>query len=337
MPTFRTENIDSRFERNPSEDPNPVFESTKYVVERADHVAIDKAAIEQYLERFEVPEHTNWMRNSFDLSNLSEDEQAMLSTVFNSVSFSYWGEPYWSVEYKGTTYDRASWSMVAAILRSKEEGKSLLDPEILASITKEELGHALRGNTEIPMLTERTEILNLVGKQILSKGEGTVLNIVKESEGDALKLVELILKDFSPAFYDQYEYKGETVQFNKRAQALVESLHSMFEGKGYGSFENVDQLSALADYIIPNLLRDAGIIKYSKELANLIDAKQEIEKGSAYEVELRASVVWAIEWMRQTLSEREGREIATSAINDGLWIKGGDVKAPFHLVRTTAY
>jgi hypothetical protein len=73
-----------------------------------------------------------------------------------------------------------------------------------------------------------------------------------------------------------------------------------------------------------------------REVLNALDAGQEIEKGSAYEVELRASVVWAIEWMRQELSKRAGVEIQTAAINDGLWLKGGEVKTPFHKVRTTA-
>lgn len=314
---------------------NPVYTSTKYVVERSEHVHINTGAIVQYAEAFVVPEHTNWMRDSFGLEDFSTEELAMLSTVFNSISFSYWGDPYWSVEYKGVSHDRASWSLVAAILRSKEEGKSLLDPAILANLSVDELGEMLRGNTEIPMLCERADILTNVGKKIQEKG--SIISIVEEADKDALALVKLIQEIFLPAFDDQYEYKGKTVQFNKRAQALVESLHSIFDGKGSGIFTNVNELSALADYIIPNLLREAGILMYSTELAGLIDNKTLIEKGSAYEVELRASVIWAIEWLREEISKRLGHSVETAAVNDGLWLAGGDIKTPFHLVRTTAY
>jgi hypothetical protein len=316
---------------------NPVLNSTRYVVENADHVQIDKAAIRAYAEGFEIRPHGNWMKESFDLTDLSEEERMMLCTVFNSISFSYWGEPYWSVEYKGTSYDRASWSMVAAILRSKEEGKSLLDPNVLSTLSKEDLGHMLRGNTEIPMLEERLKILNLVGKSIQKNGEGSFRNIIGQAEGDALKLVDLILKNFSPAFDDHYEYKGETVHFNKRAQALVESLSSMFDAEGIGSFSNTDQLTALADYIIPNLLREKGILRYSDELKHAIDTGQVIEKGSPYEVEIRAAAVWAIEWIRENVNKQKSLAVQTAAVNDDLWIKGGAVATPFHLVRTTAY
>ena len=79
---------------------NPVFNSTRFVVDHADFVTIDRAAIEKYADGFQVPEHTNWMRDSFDLSGLSETECAMLSTVFNSISFSYWGDPDYFFIYK---------------------------------------------------------------------------------------------------------------------------------------------------------------------------------------------------------------------------------------------
>ncbi|MDO8471107.1 MAG: queuosine salvage family protein [bacterium] len=316
---------------------NPVLTSTRFVIDHAEHVQINRNKIESYSKTFQIPRHTNWMEESFDLSHLNEEEKIMMCVVFNSISFSYWGDPYWSVEYHGISYDRASWSMVAAILRSKEEGKNILDPKILSVLTKEELGVILLGNTEIPLLEERKSILNLVGNIILTKYDGSFLNLLRDAKGDALLLVDTIINDFAPAFDDRYIYKEQEIIFNKRAQALVESINSMFGANGPGSFDNIEQLSGLADYVLPNLLRHLGILEYSQELSHLIDNKVVLEKGSNYEIEIRASVIWAIEFIKQSVQELHGRVLSASAINDNLWLKGGKVITPFHLVQTTAY
>lgn len=321
----------------PKHGQNPVLISTRFVIDHADHARINQDKINNYSEIFQIPKHTNWMRESFDLSHLNEEEKIMLCVVFNSISFSYWGDPYWSVEYHGVSYDRASWSMVAAILRSKEEDKSLLDPKVLSGLTKNELRIILRGNTEIPLLEERKNILNLVGNTILTKYDSSFINLIQESKGDALSMVDVIISSFTPAFDDHYVYKGQEVFFNKRAQALVESINSMFDGKDFGSFNNAEQLSGLADYVLPNFLRHLGILEYSEKLSDLIDSRTVLEKGSAYEIEIRAAVVWAIEFIKQSVQKFHKSVISSTVINDNLWLKGGEVATPFHLVRTTAY
>jgi hypothetical protein len=84
-------------------------------------------------------------------------------------------------------------------------------------------------------------------------------------------------------------------------------------------------------------LREKGILRYSDELKHAIDTGQVIEKGSPYEVEIRAAAVWAIEWIRENVNKQKSLAVQTAAVNDDLWIKGGAVATPFHLVRTTAY
>jgi hypothetical protein len=313
------------------------LDSTKYVTEHANYVNINKLKLQEFIDNFSLQTESNWLKDSpFDINTLDNEQKLMVAVVFNAISFSYWGEPYWNVEYKGTLHTRGSWSLMASIFRSIEEGESLLDPSVLASMTKEKLAYMLRGNTEIPLLDERKEILNNIGKILIEKYESKFSNVVVKAGGDAMRLLDIILTEFSPSFEDSYDYKGQKVYFNKRAQAMVESIHSIFDGKEYGSLKNIESLTALADYIIPNMLRNIGILEYSTELKDIIDNKKPIEKGSEYEVEIRANVVWVVEYIRRGLLNK-GILVSSKSINDFLWTKGGDTKTPFHQTRTTAY
>lgn len=102
---------------------NDVLRSAHFVVDNAKHVHINREPLRVFAERLEIPEGTNWLLDSpFNIAGLSDEEKAMFCVVFNATSFSFWGDPYWSVEYNGRLYTRGSWSLVACIFRSIEEG-----------------------------------------------------------------------------------------------------------------------------------------------------------------------------------------------------------------------
>lgn len=316
---------------------NNVLNSTLYVVENADFVKIKHDRLIELSKSFEHQVDSNWLQNSpFAIESLNDEEKLMFSVVFNGISFSYWGEPYWNVEYKGILHTRGSWSLVASIFRSIEEGNSLLNPIILKSLQTQELRNILRGNTEIPLLQDRVNILNRIGEVIVMSYSGKFSNFLKKYGQDAITLQDAIVSYFQPAFDDSYDYKGRKVYFNKRAQAMIESIHSIFNGKSYGNINNIEELTALADYIIPNLLRSLNVLEYSEDLVKIIDSKSYIEKGSHYEIEIRATTVWVVELIKRELASKGIRSKAQS-INDYLWTIGRDVKTPFHQVRTTAY
>ena len=316
---------------------NDVLRSAHFVVDNAKHVHINREPLRVFAEGLEIPEGTNWLLDSpFNIADLSDEEKAMFCVVFNATSFSFWGDPYWNVEYNGRLYTRGSWSLAACIFRSIEEGNSLLDPALLANVDEAMVRLLLRGNTEIPLLSERCLILNRVGSVIIDSFAGSILNLLERFSGGAVELQRYIVSVFAPALNDSDEYKGHVVVFNKRAQALVESLHSVFGGCGYGNFRDIESLTALADYIIPNVLRYIGILEYTNELSSLIDSESQLEKGSETEIEIRAATIWVVELIRKEVA-KQGRRCSAKSINDHLWMIGGDVKTPFHRTRTTAY
>jgi len=315
---------------------NQILDSVKYVVDNSDFVKINKSKINDFVKNFEKYKEHYWLLDSpFDIDKLNEDQKLMFIVFFNAISFSYWGDPYWNVKYKGGKYTRGSWALVACIFRALEEKKDILNPEYLSTITKEDLAIVLRGNTEIPLLSERVKILREIGNVLIKKYNGKFSEVIAESGGDALKLLEMVLDSF-PLFYDAEDYKSKKIFFQKRSQALVEGIYSIFNGKGFGNLKNIKSLTALADYIIPNILREMGIFEYLEELKEKIDNKILLKKGSPEEVEIRANTIWAIEMIRKEL-ESKNVEVSALNINDYLWTIGRNVKTPFHLTRTTSY
>lgn len=313
-----------------------ILDSVEYVVENSKFVKINKSKLNEFSKGFEKHSNHYWLLDSpFGFGELDDERKAMLMAVFNAISFSYWGDPYWNVEYKGKKYTRGSWSLIACIFRAIEEERDVLDPSYLSKISKNDLAKILRGNTDIPLIEERVKILNELGSKLIIECDGKFSNLIKKAGGDAVSLLNLILKTF-PSFQDHEFYKSKKVFFQKRAQALTEGIYSIFEGKGLGNLKNVEALTACADYIIPNMLRAAGILEYSEELIKKIDNKIQLKRGSPEEVEIRANTIWVVELIKRDLESR-GVRVTSLNINDYLWTVGGEVKTPFHLTRTTAY
>lgn len=110
-------------------------------------------------------------------------------------------------------------------------------------------------------------------------------------------------------FRDHSVYKGHQVFLYKRAQIFAADLWGAFEGQGYGEFNDISSITIFADYIVPAVLRQLGVLRYSSDLASIIEANREIGSGSEEEVELRACSIYAVEKMRELLSKKSGNQV----------------------------
>ncbi len=251
---------------------NLVLETTKFVVENSKDVKINKDKISYFCSTFTHEHKKHWWKAApRDLSDFSDKQKLHFLFLFNALSFCYWGEPKWTVEYNNQKFD-GSWAMITALGRAVDEKKPIFDARYLAEIDKEEFKKILRGNTSIPLLEERWNIAKEVGRILLEKFDGQVQNVIKAAENDALKLLDIIITNF-PSFNDSWTYKGKKVFFYKRAQLLVGDIYNIFNGNIFGKLKNTDQLTACADYKLPMALRKLGIISYSTELAKVIDTQ----------------------------------------------------------------
>lgn len=113
-------------------------------------------------------------------------------------------------------------------------------------------------------------------------------------------------------FRDHSLYKGHQVFLYKRAQIFVADLWGAFKGQNYGEFNDINSITIFADYIVPAVLRELGILKYGSNLSCSIDSNSEIVPGSEEEVEIRACSIYAVEKMRDLIGKKFGKQVGTS-------------------------
>lgn len=95
----------------------------------------------------------------------------------------------------------------------------------------------------------------------------------------------------------------------KRAQIFAADLWGAFKGQGYGDFNDIESVTMFADYIVPAVLQQLGVLKYSPSLSNVIESNREINSGSEEEIELRACSIHAVEEIRELIRRKTGNQV----------------------------
>jgi hypothetical protein len=205
-------------------------------------------------------------------------------------------------------------------------------------MTVEELKKVLGGRGVLPLMKERVQNLNELGHVIRSRYAGKAVQLVAAAEHSAVTLARLLANELR-SFRDVATYKKEKIYFYKRAQIFASDLHSAFNGKGWGNFSDAHKLTAFADYKLPQVLRHAGILQYSKTLSEKVDNLKLLKEGSEEEIEIRAHTIWAVERIRQRL-EKRGKKLSASHIDWFLWSLGQNDPyrtKPYHRTKTIFY
>lgn len=335
-----------RLELDFSRDPLRVLESTLPIVEQSRSVLIDREQVQRaaaLLQEMPAPE-SDWDRILHPMS----DEPARLANlvlVVDALNFCFWSlpsarQPRWQVTYQGVTYDGYT-ALSVALRRAVEAGYPLWDGDQLGTITEAEVAELLAGDpgTEpIPLLHARMTHLREVGVALAERWEGSFLHAIRAARGSAPRLVAEVLRAL-PSFRDVARLGQREARFYKRAQILVADVHGAFAGRGPGAFHDLDTLTAFADYKVPQVLRQLGVISYVPELAGKIARYELIPPESEEEIEIRAATVWAVELLRQELARR-GRTMPAYAIDWALWHAGQSLPPetdPYHRTLTVYY
>lgn len=301
------------------------------------HVAIDELRLRQVCTQVD-PEQLRlpaWDDDVF-IRRPSESRAAQIM-LFNTINFSYWGDPKWTIDFHGQPLDGA-WGMLGALSQAVEEGLPIFEGRYLAGISAAELRYILRGNVEIPMFQARLDILHEAGRVLVERFDGDFIRLIEAADNDAPTLARLLIAHF-PSFDDKATLDGRIILFYKRAQLAAAMVYEAFRGEGLGALARADRLTVFADYKLPQALRRWGILRYQPRLAARIDQCKPLAAGSREEIEIRAATVWAAELMRQVLASR-APEITALHIDYWLWQKGqakGPTIKPYHRTRTIYY
>lgn len=319
---------------------NPVLASIEPVIERASHVAFDPEAAARFVDALPADLSAPTWTGDTHFGDGTE-RTVWYVLVLDTINFCFWGEPRWRFEYRGEALDGYA-ALSAALRRAFERGVPLHEPEFLLDLTVEQLASVLDGEGRLPLMDERTALLRELGGGLLQHFGGDAAHLVRIADGSALKLVEFLVEAF-PGFRDEASYGGSPVLFYKRAQIAAADLHGTFGGRGYGAFYDIDQLTAFADYKLPQLLRAHGILQYEPALAARVDRQVELPPGSEEEIEIRAFTIHAVEELKALLNRRQTgdalpHEWASFEVDWLLWNRSQGLEAqPYHRTRTIYY
>lgn len=317
-----------------------VLRSTRPVIEAARSVAIDVGAVERTAgllagARLAPPE---WEEGLHFRDGSWRTAAWVL--VLDALNFCFWSQTpeRWRIAYRGEVSD-GYWALVAALRRATDAGIPLWDADWLLSASDTELialfTPAEPGEVEIPLLSNRIANLREVGRGMR---EQPFAETIARCNGSAVALVESVVRRY-PSFDDVVTVAGQEVRFLKRAQILVADLHGAFGGEGLGAFSDLDQLTAFADYKVPQVLRRFGVLRYSPELEAALQAYELIPAGSDWEIEIRAGTIWACELIRQALAGM-GMGLSAFEIDWALWLTGQSLppgSEPYHRTLTVFY
>lgn len=322
---------------NSHADPLGVLATTGEVIKRAQFVKINLKRVQTVaqvlsLRPLPVPEW-NYEHHFFD------DTERTVTYLFllDTLNFCFWGKPKWRVKHVRGNVD-GYWALAASLKRAAERDPHFLDANSLAELEPAALARILEGNVEIPLFADRWRNVRELGRVLRDRFGGSAARLVESADGDAAALARLVAENIT-SFYDVTTYNKHAVYFFKRAQILVGDLYGSFHGEKWGKFKNLRDLTAFADYKLPQILRAWGILTYTPSLARRVDNLKPLIKDSAEEIEIRASMIWSVELLRHHLLEL-GRELTSVQMDWFLWansqMRTPGLK-PYHRVRTIYY
>src|SRR3989338_4649130 len=260
---------------------NSILQSIVPVIQQAEYVGINDKILEEICACFETLNCVS--QRPYRPSPLSQEEKLQFHLVSNAINFCFWSIPpaqKWEIEYQDKIIGGA-YGMKAALHRAREEGYPILDASYLETLREQDFAHIVRVKGNLPLFHERISFLQQLGSILKKRYDGKAVNVVDAGEGDTLKLLDEVTSQF-PCYDDHAVYKGSKVFFHKRAQLVVDESHETLEPVGRGLFR-IEELTALADYKVPQVLRNIGILEYQPELAERVDSYQIISANSPEE------------------------------------------------------
>lgn len=322
-------------------DPFQIRAASRFVMGRAGDVWIDQHQLnlvaEQIRQTPPTSQATSWSNDHLGTLQLSRQELANYVLVLDALNFYFWGEPRWRVNI-GDASENGYWGLTMALQRALAEGYQITNARTLASISTTDVARILRGESVIPLFSARVHNLREAGTGLLTQPGESLIGCIEQSSGSVEDLLRRVITLF-PSFVDVRTYDGRAIPFYKRAQILISDLAAAFSGQGEELFDDLSVLTAFADYKVPQVLHQLGIIRYSPRLEAALRSLQLIPADHPWEVEIRAATIVAVADLASA-SSSPGELVPEYAIDWHLWAlgqTGGEHRLPYHRTPTIAY
>ena len=324
---------------------SPVLDSVRYAVESSRDVhthyeKIVEVASWMVYEQLPMPEFVL----PFGVGQNNAEEAIDFVMVADSIDTAFTdfkNHEKFQVHYAGQHWSDSD-AEFACIKRAVDTGVPFLDGNYLARITRAELNKVFEGNIEMPMLHEKLDVLQQVGKVLAEKYDGRFHVFVKSCSpklyDNGNGLIDRLVKEF-PRFNDVSMLDGHEIKFYKLAQLGVWMLYATLHPSGKFHLEDPQKMTAFADYIVPVALRLHGITSYSQRLENAIQTHQLIPRDFRWEIEIRAHCIYATALLTEEINKLRppDLQVIIPQIDARFWTHFHTTTWPHHLTQTIMY
>ncbi len=296
---------------NPSNPLERVRLSTRRVVQQAQLVRLDLQKLRALADSYDLAAIRQNYQFEADFHFLAQGEaQANYVVTLDALNFGSGLSPRWKEFEAAQLVQGSLYKTVADTLRREAEAGNPLDARFAAEATPSQLATMFGIPADFELLQMFAASLNELGQWVINQYSASYVNLIEATDFKAAGLVELLGANLK-YFDDQAIYKpdGLPVYFYKRAQILANDLYLAFEGKSWGAFADIEQLTMFADNLLPHYFRMEGVLSYEPSLEQAIEAGEYLPAGSTAEVELRANAVQCVEIICQYLRENQPGQI----------------------------
>ena len=317
---------------------SPVRKSTLEVIKHATHVHVSDVAIERLASRWaEYPLVVPPWPKKVHLE--TPDARTMLDylIILHTVMFSLWSRAgKWHIVDEGEKFD-GYFGLARALANFFIEYPGKANLSYFSMMPLGEFKAIFSGRGRLGFMEKRWTNVRKVSLRLLNEYEGDSRLFVEASKHSARNFIERVSRELY-SFNDTFYHKKKKVFFLMRSQMLAANIIGAFEGKGYGKFRDADYLTALADYKLPQILADMGIIEYSDALKSKLKRKRVLAQGSAEEIEIRSGTICAVEANTEAL-RRKKRSAHAYEVDRLLWHRAHarEPKLPHHFTVSDFY
>lgn len=300
-----------------------------------DLLTLDVPKIERELVpkllKFKNSQEKDTSKNPFARNELTFRDELGLAVFFGTVNFCF-TEPtskhrYTYISMLGNTY-HGSQGLYVAMAELSKTGLSWGSLAQVGEITQESWDNNMQLGDNNPFYLGQERLRKVTGfAQTLQKqGFSDVGEWLASTHHNAVKILKSLR---ASGYFDD--------QFQKRSQVTVKAFDDIIRRRGGFEIANMNTLTCMADYKIPQVLYNTGIVKLAPELEEYLKSQRPLKPESRPELALRSSAIVVGEYLATLLYSTEAE------VDTLLWglsqemNKNGELKIPHMLIPTDKY
>jgi hypothetical protein len=282
----------------------------------------------------EIPQRLNtqkevWLKDSSMRDKMSIEAELGLNFFFNTVNFCF-KDPKTGKEYEYKSKSRGiierSTGLFFALAESGVNWSDLAEVKRLTGNEWKNITQLNNTDNRLYLGVERLKHITGFAEHLLAEEYETVEEFLEVNRYDAVPILRFLAE--SGYFEDE---------FLKRAQVAIHGIENVLLRRKGEKLKNVETLTCMADYRIPQVFYNLGAVELSDSLRSKLEEQNQIQSESKEELALRATVIV----IGEKLSKLMG--IPESEVDGLLWrlsqkmMKDGQLQIPHMVVATDKY